>query len=185
MSSPETQFVCPWPCLVEYTPKFVLTRSFAQVTTASQSKVSKTFAQALSNSCNIPASQLPKPCLKGEQISIKIFEDHYSTGVLDCQNVLYGRFTLPKGSTLVRELDLKARIFKFWKTHAPWSMASLGKGYFEFEFSSLDDLSAWNLSPGLLRTFSWTPDFNPLTMQQTTAQTWVRIMGLLVNIGIP
>jgi len=122
--------------------------------------------------------------LKREQISIKISEDHYSTGVLDCQNVLYGRFTLPKGSTPVRELDLKARIFKFWKTHAPWSMASLGKGYFEFEFSSLDDLStvrsvgSWNISPGLLRTFSWTPDFNPLTMQQTTTQTWVRIHGL-------
>lgn len=184
MSSPAKLVVCPWPCLVDYTPKSVSTRSFAQATAASQSKVSKTFAQALSNSCNIPVSQLPKPCLKGEQISIKISENHYSTGVLDCQNVLYGRFTLPKGSTPVRELDLKARIFKFWKTNAPWSMASLGKGYYEFEFSSLDDLSAvrsvgsWNLSPGLLRMFSWTPDFNPFTMQQTTAQTWVRIHGL-------
>jgi len=26
--------------------------------------------------------------------------------------------------------------------------------------------------------FSWTPYFNPLTLQQTTAQTWVRIHGL-------
>nr|ABD33371.2 IMP dehydrogenase/GMP reductase, related [Medicago truncatula] len=126
MSSPATQFVCPWPCLVASTPKSVSTRSFAQATVASPSKVSKTFSQALSNSCNILVSQLPKPCLKGEKISIKISEDHYSTGVLDCQNVLYGRFTLPKGSTPVRMLDLKARIFKFWKTNAPWSMASLG-----------------------------------------------------------
>ncbi|RHN76279.1 putative protein-serine/threonine phosphatase [Medicago truncatula] len=66
MSSPANamQFVCPWPCLVVPTPKSVSTRSFAQTMVASQSKVSKMFAQALSNSCNIPASQLPKPCFK-------------------------------------------------------------------------------------------------------------------------
>ena len=81
MSSPAMQFVCPWPCLVAFTPKSVSTRSFAQATVASQSKFSKMLAQALFNSCNIPASQLPKPILKGEQISIKISEDHYSAGV--------------------------------------------------------------------------------------------------------
>ncbi|KAK2442246.1 hypothetical protein QL285_013459 [Trifolium repens] len=150
----------------------------------SQSTVTKTFAQALSNSCNIPASQLPKPCLKGKQVSIKITEDEYLAGVLDCQNVLHGRFTLPKGSSSVPMLDLKAKILKFWKTSAPWSMVSLGKGYFEFIFSSLDDLSAirsigsWNLSPGFLRTFAWTADFNPHIVQHTIAQTWIRIHGL-------
>jgi len=70
-------------------------------------------------------------------------------------------------------------------------MASLGKSYFEFVFSSLDDLSvvrsvgSWNLSSGLLRTFSWTLDFNPLTMQQTTAQTWVRVHGLVSEYWQP
>jgi hypothetical protein len=38
--------------------------------------------------------------------------------------------------------DLKERILKFWKTNEEWSMVSLGKGYYEFIFSSLDDLSA-------------------------------------------
>jgi hypothetical protein len=148
------------------------------------STVAKSFAQALSNSCNFTASELSKPCLKGEQISIKISEDAYLKGVLDCQNVLHGRFTLPKGSSPVRFPDLKARILKFWKTNAPWSMVSLGKGYFEFNFSSLDDLSAvrsigfWNLSPGLLRTFAWSADFNPHNVQPSNAQTWIRIHGL-------
>ncbi|AES65236.2 hypothetical protein MTR_2g036980 [Medicago truncatula] len=181
MSSPATQFVCPWPCLVASTPKSVSTRSFAQATVASPSKVSKTFSQALSNSCNILVSQLPKPCLKGEKISIKISEDHYSTGVLDCQNVLYGRFTLPKGSTPVRMLDLKARIFKFWKTNAPWSMASLGIGYFEFVFSSLDYLSvvrsvgSWNLSLGALG--------NPLTLDEMTKKrTFGHFARVLIEV---
>ncbi|GAU50339.1 hypothetical protein TSUD_243170 [Trifolium subterraneum] len=126
--------------------------------TTSQSTVTKTFAQALSNSCNIPASQLPKPCLKGKQISIKIIEDEYLAGVLDCQNVLHGRFTLPKGSSPVPMLELKAKILNFWKMNAPWSMVSLGKGF--------------------LRTFVWTADFNPHSVQHTIAQTWIRIHAL-------
>jgi len=127
---------------------------------------------------------LTKPCLKGEQLSIRISEDEILAEILDCQNVLYERFTLSKGSSLVRMLDLKERISKFWQTKGPWSMALLGKGYFEFVFSSLDDLSAvrsigaWNLSPGFLRTFGWTADFNPHKVQQTIAQTWIRLHGL-------
>ena len=38
----------------------------------SSSTATKTFAQALSNSCNIPTSKLSKPCLKGEQCQSKL-----------------------------------------------------------------------------------------------------------------
>jgi len=51
---------------------------------------------ALTNSCNILASQLFKLCLKGEKFSISISEDEYLIGFLDCQNV-HIRFTFPKG----------------------------------------------------------------------------------------
>ncbi|GAU44230.1 hypothetical protein TSUD_399940 [Trifolium subterraneum] len=85
----------------------------------------KTFAQALSNLCIILTSKLSKPCLKGDQVSIKITETGYLAGVLDCQNVLHGRFTLLKGSSHVRMQDLKERIVKFWKTNEQWSMVSL------------------------------------------------------------
>jgi len=96
-------------------------------------------------------------------------------GILDCQMVLHGRFTLSKGSFPIRMIDLKARISKFWKTNMPRSLVSLGKGYIEFIFSSLDDLSAvrsigsWNLALCLLRTFAWPVDFNPQTVQQANA----------------
>lgn len=82
-------------------------------------RVTKSFAQALTNSCNIPTSQLPKPCLKGGQISIRIPEDGYLIGILDFQNVLNMRFILQKGSSLVHMVDLKDIISKFRKTNGP------------------------------------------------------------------
>ncbi|AES72172.1 DUF4283 domain protein [Medicago truncatula] len=124
--------------------------------TAAQSRVAKSFAQALTNSC-----------------------------LSECQNVLYGRFTFPKGSSPVHLLDLKDKILKFWKTSASWSMAPLGNGYFEFVFTSLNDLcdvrsiGSSNLSPDFLSTFAWTADFNPHTVQQTVAQTWIHLHGVL------
>lgn len=116
--------------------RFVLVSSLlcdlSMASTTPQSRITKSFAQALTNSCSIPNSHLPKPCLKGEQLSIRISEDEVLAEILDCQKVLNGRFTLPKGSSPVCMLDLKERISKFWQTKGLWSMAPLGKGYFEF-----------------------------------------------------
>lgn len=63
-------------------------------------------------------------------------------------------------------------------------MISLGKGFYKFSFSSIEDLrkvrsvSSWNIKPGFLRLFSWTPDFNPIKQKQTSVQCWIRISGL-------
>lgn len=63
-------------------------------------------------------------------------------------------------------------------------MVSLGKCFYEFSFSSLDDLRSvqsigiWNLKPGSLRMFSWTKDFNAEFQHNYNAQCWVRIVGL-------
>jgi hypothetical protein len=60
----------------------------------------------------------------------------------------------------------------------------LGKGFYEFVFSSLEDVQkvksagSWNLNPGLLKLFAWSRDFNPNLQHQTSAQVWVRIHGL-------
>jgi hypothetical protein len=61
---------------------------------------------------------------------------------------------------------------------------SLGKGFYEFAFSSLEDVrrvrsvASWNLNPGLLKLFAWSNDFNPSVQQNTSAQVWVRLYGL-------
>jgi len=61
---------------------------------------------------------------------------------------------------------------------------SLGKGYYKFSFSTLEDLQSvrsvgsWNLNPGLLKLFTWTKEFNPNIQQQSSEKVWLRIYGL-------
>jgi len=59
----------------------------------------KTFAQAVSNICNIPTSQLPKPVLKGDNFAIAISEEEYDAGMETCKHNLHARIIWPKGST--------------------------------------------------------------------------------------
>ncbi|XP_019435277.1 PREDICTED: uncharacterized protein LOC109341759 [Lupinus angustifolius] len=63
-------------------------------------------------------------------------------------------------------------------------MVSLGRGYYDFSFSSLEDMrsvcavGAWSLSPGFLRLYLWSPDFNPALQKFSHVQCWVKIVGL-------
>jgi len=55
-------------------------------------------------------------------------------------------------------------------------MVPLGRGFFEFRFSCVDDLisvwsnGVWNLKPGLLRLSRWSPDFKASSQKQTHSQ---------------
>lgn len=55
----------------------------------------------------------------------------------------------------------------------------MGKGFFEFSLSSLEDVRrarasrAWHLSPGLLKLFPWSKNFTTSIQQSNTAQVWV------------
>ncbi|KAF1859805.1 hypothetical protein Lal_00027987 [Lupinus albus] len=50
----------------------------------------KSFTQALKNSCDVPISQLPQPCIKGDVIAIKIREEEYQAGLQRCKTHLHG-----------------------------------------------------------------------------------------------
>lgn len=121
---------------------------------------------------------LPKQCLKGEVLPIKISEDEYRDGIE------HRRLILSKGDNPYQTKDLWSRISSFWHLADNWSMDSLGKGFFEFHFSSMADLTcilaqgSFNLNPGVLCLLAWTPDFDPFSSKQTTAQCWVRLHGL-------
>ncbi|KAK2418107.1 hypothetical protein QL285_040346 [Trifolium repens] len=147
-------------------------------------KQQKTFVQAVNNVCDIPTNQLPKPCVKGNKISIIIPEDDYEAGIDDCKHCLHGRVIWPKGATPVSVVALRTVLASLWKSIGRWGITSLGKGYFEFSFSSVEDVrrvravNSWNLNPGFLKLFPWTKDFNPSVQKQTSAQVWVRIYGL-------
>ncbi|KAE9600797.1 putative RNA-directed DNA polymerase [Lupinus albus] len=65
-----------------------------------------------------------------------------------------------------------------------WNMISLGRGFYEFVFSSIEDMrtiwatGSWNLKPGILRLSLWTPDFNLWLQRITHSQCWIKITGL-------
>lgn len=44
-------------------------------------KQPKSFVDAVNNVCDIPLSQLPKPCVKGDKWAIFIPEEEYQLGV--------------------------------------------------------------------------------------------------------
>lgn len=62
------------------------------------------FAEALCNTLDIPLSQLCKPCLKGESISIKISEEKkkYKKGLYGCKNSFYELLSIAKGIVFVK-----------------------------------------------------------------------------------
>jgi hypothetical protein len=169
-------FSIPWKCLDFDTipPK----------TTINQPKPSKTFAQALSNICDIPESQFPQAVLKGDELAIQIPEFEYEAGMADCKHNLHGRVIWPKGSSPLTAAALKAKLSMIWKDFSKWGITSIGRGFFEFSFTSLEDVrrvrshASWNLNPGMLKLFAWSKDFNPRYQHNTSAQVWVKIYGL-------
>lgn len=111
--------------------------------------------QAVNNVCDIPHSQLPKPCVKGNEIAIEIPDDEHDAGLKDCKHNLQGRVIWPKGTAPVSLESLRIRLSSLWKSLGSWGIISLGKGCYEFVFSSVEDLrsvrsvGSWNLSPGI------------------------------------
>ena len=124
-------------------------------------------------------------------IVVRIDEVDYLDGLEDCKTHLHGRVILSKGDKPLTHLDLTKKLQPVWKALGPWKAIPLGKGFYEFEFVSIEDMrwalgmGSLKLTPGLLRLFSWTKDFVPATMRSTKAQTWVRIYHLPLEYWKP
>lgn len=107
---------------------------------AIENKQLKSFASVVSNNvCDIPLSQLPTPCLKGDRLAISIPEEKYQLGVETCKHHLYGRVVWTKGTTPLTVVNL-SKLLELWPKIGNWEITSLGKGIFEFAFSSLEDI---------------------------------------------
>jgi len=147
-------------------------------------KQAKTFAQALTNFCDIPSSQLPQPVLKGDNFAIAIPEDEYNAGMETCKHNLHARIIWPKGSTPLTAFALRTKLSEMWKNLSKWGVMSLGKGFYEFTFTCLEDvkrvrsIASWNLNPGILKLFPWTKHFHSSVQNNSSAQVWLRIYGL-------
>jgi len=94
-------------------------------------------------------------------ISVQIPEEDYLAGLEECKNHLYGRIVLCKGDKPLTHLEVCKKLEWAWRSLGSWKAIPLGKGFYEFAFSSLEDLrrvlgvSSSNLSPMILRVFVW------------------------------
>lgn len=151
----------PMPAMMAPPPKPVNKLSFAQVVSASTSISTN--------------DDLPEPLIRGESVSIQISHHVYEKGMTVCKWNLRGRLVLSKGDKPYTTKDIHLKLHKQWKTTGAWSMTPLGRGYYEFFFSSEDDMHmVWamgtvNLKPGVLRLFEWTKEFNMHKQRNTHA----------------
>ena len=71
----------------------------------------------------------------------------YLDGLDDCKTHLHGQTILSKGDKPLTHLDLTKKLQLVWKAIGPWKAILLGKRFYEFEFSSLEDMR-WVLGMG-------------------------------------
>lgn len=73
---------------------------------------------------------------------------------------------------------------KYLEIYQKIGVTSLIKGFYEFLFSSIEDmlivraLDVINMALTMLKIFSWTRDFNLNLQQESTTQVWIQIFGL-------
>lgn len=151
---------------------------------ASSSQPGRPFAQVLHTSCEVLVSKLPLSAIKGDSLHIKITQSEYEKGLNDCKRNLQGRLMFNKGDRPMTARDLKVKLSALWNPSCPWHLVSLGRDFYEFQFTSYEDMRlAWsmgsiNLKLETLRLSKWTNDFNTYAPRQTHAQIWIRIMEL-------
>lgn len=174
--------VCPWPCVASLDAPIPKQNALKES--------GKVFAQALSgvSSDSTPddnyLAKLPPKIVMGNSVRVKISKAAYESGLAACKCNLHGRLTLHKGDSPLTTQALKAKLSNIWPQLSNWNLIPLGKGFFEFNFSSIEDMKfVWamgvvNLKPGFLRLHCWSKDYTPKAQAQTHAQVWVRFLQL-------
>lgn len=155
------RMVCPWP--------FLAALDTTETAPPESGNSGKTSVQVLAASDDLDLSQLPPKVIMGDSVRVKVTQKEYECGILDCKYNLHGRLTLHKGDQPLLTQALKLKLAGLWPTLRNWNVLPLGKGFFEFQFSSMEDMrKVWalrvmNLKPGFLRFFCWTKAFTTHT----------------------
>ncbi|MCI36730.1 DUF4283 domain protein, partial [Trifolium medium] len=105
-------FIIPWSCLDQSSKQPIVEEN--------KKKVKKSFAQAVSNVCEIPLSQFLQACVKGDRLAISIPEEEYLAGMDTCKHNLHGRIIWPKGATPLMVSALKNTLSSLWKDLSAW-----------------------------------------------------------------
>ncbi|GAU18503.1 hypothetical protein TSUD_90440 [Trifolium subterraneum] len=110
-------FDIPWKCLATDAEP---TKTIIDQT-KDQLKAHKTFAQALTNICEFPLSQIPQPVVKGDRLAIQIPEKDYIAGIDACKQNLHGRIIWPKGSTSLSVVVVKRGLDLCFLEYFAWT----------------------------------------------------------------
>lgn len=170
--------VCPWPFMAAL-----------DAPVPSPPDSGKTFAQALSGSCDLLLHQLPPKVVIGDSVRVRISQAEYESGIADCKIHVHGRITFNKGDTPLTTQAVKLKLDGFWPSLKNWSVIPLGKGFFEFKFSSIEDMKkVWalgvvNLKPGSLRFYCWSRDFTLIIRSKHMPKSGLDCFIYLMNIG--
>lgn len=114
--------VCPWPFMASL-----------DTSIPKPSAPRKSFAEVLSDTCDIQLTQLPPKVVMGDTVRIKITQEELDSGISDCRINLHGRITLAKGDTPLTTQALKNKLCILWPTLKEWHVLPLGRGFFEFQ----------------------------------------------------
>lgn len=81
-------------------------------------------------------------------------------GLEACKFNLHARIFWPKGSTPLTVHALRTKLSSMWKYLSKYGVSSLGKSFYEFIFTCLEDvrrvgsITSWNLNPGVMKLFA-------------------------------
>jgi len=94
-------------------------------------------------------SQLPKLCMKADEISITT-KGRIPGGLASCQKYFTAVLSYPiKGRRTQVAHEFQLKLDGIWKLNGSWSIVPLGRGYFEFSFCNDEDLKT------ILATSPW------------------------------
>jgi hypothetical protein len=128
--------------------------------------------------------QLPLRAIKGDTRCIKINQQEYELGIEESKKTCNDHLLLYKGDKPDTARKLHTKLSSIWKEYWGLKANPLGKGFYEFHFSSADDMkNIWssktlNLKPCTLRLI-YAPHTSTLTHKKlANSFVWICLMNI-------
>lgn len=135
----------------------------------------KSFANAI-----LPQSRFrnPQPVRKGKYLSVNIDDSLHQQGVRKLEKSLIGCMMLKQGVKPMPTETLKKSLDQTWEIMGDWKLITLGKGYFNLQFSidserdCIFSKRSWQSEFGNMRIQRCTPEFNPYKVESPLVNVW-------------
>lgn len=119
----------------------------------------QTFAATLN--CDSPLhyaiDDLPSPFVDYGIVSLRISEEPYLRGINKCKTMLIGSISPSSKASPLKSHELVKQLRPLWSSLRPWTINTLGKGFFALRFQTLKqcnifglwvcDFAEWHVTP--------------------------------------